>query len=156
MTTLSSWIAGLMKANSNLVGFIPEPTVQNRYIKKHQLILQHDNLGNKVGFLLHGPVRYAQPVTISQAVIDFDKRWKGYGCVAVNELVNRAVIRNATCVKLRCATNMDAIDFWKTMGFEIVSIDLGENSRKRKVANLIKLLPLQLFKYEAKADVLEE
>lgn len=38
-TDMASWITGLMRENYEAVGFIPEPTVANRYIRQSRYIL---------------------------------------------------------------------------------------------------------------------
>lgn len=142
---ISSWIVGLMKENSNQVGFIPSTTVQNRYVANEQYILQCDDVGNPVGYLLHGPIKYGMKVVVSQHCIQYEKRLQGYGSLAFQELLDRTELINASSIHLRCADNLPAMHFWKAVGFSEIYTIPGGRSRSRRVTKMIYKLPLPLF-----------
>lgn len=142
---ISSWISGLMRTDYPALGFIPDTTIEQRYIAKNRYILQLDERGQKVGYLLHGAIHCGYPVVISQAMIDYDRRLLGYGEAAVNELVRRAEISGASAIKLRCAADLSAVHFWQSCGFSIVGIEPGGESRKRQIIQFIRLFRLPLL-----------
>lgn len=141
----TSWIAGLMRTDYPALGFIPETTIERRYIAKNRYIIQSDERGRRVGYLLHGAIRCAQPVVVSQAMIDYDKRLRGYGELAVNELVRRAEIGGASSIKLRCAADLPAVHFWQSCNFDVVDCVPGGEKRSRFIVLFVRLLRLPLF-----------
>lgn len=143
--SITSWIAGLMRTDYPALGFIPETTVERRYIAKNRYILQTDERGRRVGYLLHGAIHYGKAVVVSQAMIDYDKRLRGYGKLTVAELVRRAEIGGASSIKLRCAADLPAVRFWQSLGFEVVGVEPGGEKRNRVIVKFIRLLPLPLF-----------
>ena len=141
----TSWIAGLMRTNYSALGFIPDTTLAQRYIAKNRYILQTDERGRRVGYLLHGAIHCASPVVISQVMIDYDKRLRGYGETAVNELLRRAEIGGASSIKLRCAADLPAVHFWQSCGFKVVGVEPGGKSRNRQIVCFVRLLRLPLI-----------
>jgi hypothetical protein len=145
MDQTSSWIIGLMKTDYAALGFIPEPTIKTQYVANERYIIQLDERGRRVGYLLHGAIRYGKPVVISQAIIDYDKRRSRYGKMTVDRLVRRAEIRYASCIQLRCASDLEAIYFWQSVGFQIVNIVPGGEKRHRHIVKFVRPLTLPLF-----------
>lgn len=141
----ASWITGLMRENYEAVSFIPEPTIRFRYIAQHRYILQTNEQGKPVGYLLHGAINAGQPVVISQHVIDYDFRLRGYGELAFSELVERCTSSGATSIRLRCADDLQSVLFWQHCGFETDRIVPGGISRGRMINSMIYRLPLSLF-----------
>ncbi|GIW60753.1 MAG: hypothetical protein KatS3mg087_1819 [Patescibacteria group bacterium] len=143
---ITSWIAGLMAENTNELGFIPDTTIKNRYIAQNNYVLQEDERGKPVGYILHGPIKYGKPVVISQACIQYEKRLRGYGEKAFLELLNRARIVGASSIRLRCADDLPAVQFWQSLGFEIVDVEPGGKSRGRMIFKMVFRLDLPLFR----------
>ncbi len=141
----TSWIVGLMKTESETVGFIPSTSVKYQYISKGRYILQRDHRGRRIGYILHGAIKYGQTIVISQAVIDYDKRLKGYGEKAVNELIHKAQSIGASSITLRCASDLPAICFWRSLGFQVIDVFPGGKSRNRMIVKFVRLLPLPLL-----------
>lgn len=142
---ITDWITGLMAENYNAVGFIPKPTVEHRYIKYGRYVLQTDERGQKVGYLLHGKIQQGYPVVVSQHCIQYEKRLKGYGAQAFQILKERAERGGASSIKLRCADDLPAVLFWQSVGFEIVRVTPGGQTRKRMIVSMIYPLLLPLF-----------
>lgn len=142
---VSSWIVGLMKTESEAIGFIPSTSVRCQYISKGRYILQRDEYGRRVGYILHGAIKYGRTVVISQAVIDYDKRLKGYGEKAANELICKAQSIGASSITLRCASDLPAICFWQSLGFQVIDVFPGGKSRNRMIVKFVRLLPLPLL-----------
>lgn len=142
---IESWIAGLMAENYDAIGFIPLGTIRDRYITKQRFILQLDERGRRVGYLLHGTIRYGQPVVISQHCIQYDSRLRGYGEQAFQELLKRANLAGASSIQLRCADDLPALMFWQSVGFRIVRIVPGGEKRRRMIVEMAYPLALPLF-----------
>ena len=147
---ISSWIVGLMRTQSDALGFIPSTSVHDKYVCAENFIIQHDEHGAKVGYILHGPIRYGKNVVISQAVIDMEKRRRHYGFLAVDELVTRCKSRNASSISLRCAADLEAVQFWQAVGFQLNDIVPGGERRGRMICRFFLPLALPLFLGEAR------
>ncbi len=122
-----------MRANSGAVGFIPNTTLYEDYIATGRYIIQTDERGQRVGYLLHGLPRPGGLLVVSQHCIDLDKRLHGYGEDAFRELVERAEIANCRGIKLRCAEDLESNMFWQSQGLELTSVQYPENTRKRAI-----------------------
>ena len=141
----ASWICGLMRENSESVGFIPEPTIQGQYLGKNRVIFQMDSRGRQVGYLLHGAIYPARPVHITQTAIIHEKRLLSFGTQAIAELARRAITVNASSIRLRCAEDLEALFFWQKNGFQIERIDAPNNRRNRRIYVMSRPLALPLF-----------
>lgn len=139
---MEHWIIGLMRENYEAVGFIPAPTVEARYIRLGRYVLQHDEKGRRVGYLLHGALVYGRSLSVAQHCVQFDYRLRGYGEAAVSSLVARGLAAGVSAVSLRCAADLPSLSFWRAQGFEIVRLVPGGARRGRLVAEMI--LPLSL------------
>ena len=141
----ANWIAGLMRLNTNELGFIPITTIHGRYIRKDQYVLQHDERGKRIGYMLYGALHPGRTVSIAQHCIELDKRLNGYGLDALEELERRCALSQVTSIKLRCGTDMESLAFWQHNGFEIQRIEPGGLQRKRQIAVMYKPLSLPLL-----------
>lgn len=149
MTDTASWIAGLMRANSDALGFVPLPTLEHQYIQAGRYILQRDERGCRVGYLLHGAARAGCPLVITQHCIDGDHRLHGYGDVALRTLIQRATQAGASSIRLRCALDNESLAFWQAEGFVLADIIPGGQARQRQIVRLWLPLDLPLFKEAA-------
>lgn len=146
MSGLANWIAGLMRTDYNALGFIPEPTVEYQYIRNNRYVLQLNESGKGVGYLLYGAINIARPVVITQAIIDYDYRLKGYGEQAVNELIRRAKLGNASSIRLQIASELPALEFYQALGFTEIGRIQDGNVRKREKIQMIYPLSLPLLR----------
>lgn len=87
-----------MAENTDALGFIPNTTLKARYVAKSRYVLQTDERGRPVGYLLYGALRYGQAVCISQACIQYEKRLRGYGEKAFFELLRRSRLAGASSI----------------------------------------------------------
>lgn len=125
-----AYIIGLMRENYSALGFIPQGTIETRYIAKQRYLLIPSR-----GYLLHG---VGVDWHISQAVIDYDFRSRGHGFDMVAQLIERAKAKNARRILLRCANDLESNSFWLACGFELVRDYEPATQRKRKI-NLYEL-----------------
>lgn len=141
----TAYICGLMRENTNAVGFIPEPAIRGRFVKTGRYILQQDRWGKVVGYLIYGPVSPDGTLRVHQAAIELDKRFKHFGQMAIIELINRARKLGARRVFLRCAEDLEAVVFWHQCGFLATHFSTGGQRRTRTIVNFrLDLEPLQL------------
>ena len=142
MTDAANWIIGLARENTDAIGFIPGPTLESQYIRQARYIIQEDEQGRRVGFLLHGAIHQGQRLVISQHCIQYEKRQRDYGRRAFLMLLERAQRCGASSIALRCACDLEAIRFWQAMGFRVARIVPGGERRGRMIAEMV--LPLSL------------
>jgi len=129
----ASYIIGLMKHNTNALGFIPSTAIRNRWIQSGNYVIQRNSRGRPRGYILHGsPVR-GRPLFINQACIDFDFRLHGFGLLAVRDVVARALHAGATSIELNCRDDLEATAFWEAAGFTLVGARPGGKRRGRYV-----------------------
>ena len=145
MFTDASWIVGLMRENYDAVGFIPEPTIQRQYVAAQRYVIQADESGRRVGYLLHGAPSYGRPLSVAQHCIQYERRRYGYGEEALSELIRRARLAGASCITARVGTDLEALDFWLAEGFQIREIVPGGTKRERTIARIWLPLGLPLF-----------
>jgi hypothetical protein len=134
-----------MGHNTDALGFIPKPTVQHRYIAHHRYVLQTDEHGHPVGYLLHGAIRRGAAVVISQHCIEVDARRKHYGIVAFQQFLSRCQRAGASSIHLRVADDLPAVEFWRSCGFQTKAIVPGGERRGRMIVEMSLPLDLPLF-----------
>jgi GNAT superfamily N-acetyltransferase len=138
----ASWIVGLMRENTDALGFIPAPTVAARYVDGERYVLQSDERGHPVGYVLHGVIQTGRSLSIAQHCIQYESRLRGYGEAALRALRERAERYGASAITARCAVDLAALDFWIAQGFQVRAIVPGGARRNRQIACL--WLPLAL------------
>ncbi len=131
--TDSTFICGLMRANTNSLGFIPRPTIQNRFIPRGHYIIQRDRRAKPIGYLIHGPVHPDGTLYIHQTCIELDRRNRHFAHQALTTLLARALNHNAHRILLRCAADLPAVTFWAHLGFRATHISTGGRRRQRSI-----------------------
>jgi hypothetical protein len=121
------YMMGLQRANRESVGGLPAPALQDR-IDRGAAFLGLIN-GDPVSYLLcdlrSGVLR------IPQACVQYDARRREYG----KQLVSAAFAYYSPFdeVRLRCAADLEANLFWRSMGFKCVGIMRGGARRGRLI-----------------------
>lgn len=135
----------LMKTNCESLGFIPLKAIKKAYDEK-RLLLYYKN-SEKIGYLLFGPLKKGKDLTIWQMCIDERKRKKGCAKKLFNRLHAYALKNEVRGIRLRCAVNLTANLFWKSLGFKLISTDPPRGRRRRKInIYYMSLTRLPLFK----------
>ena len=131
MLTDLSFIQSLADKNENAVGFIPYSGIA-QYIADGDYILQRDNRGRRVGYVLHGKPQPGGILTVAQLVIEFDYRQRGHAMDTMRELIARANAVNMREIKLTCADDLLAAhELWRAVGFERTRTIPATNTRQR-------------------------
>lgn len=129
----AEYIIGLMRTETDALGFIPSVAIRSRWVPKGRYIIQRDRRGRRRGYLLHGPACPGQPLIVNQVCINFDHRLQGYAHLAMRELVRRARAAGSTEIRLRCAADLDANQFWLACGFTPTDAFMGGFRRHRVI-----------------------
>lgn len=141
----ADFICGLMRRNTDALGFIPEPTIRHRFVKRGMYVIQKNRFGHWIGYIVHGPVHPDKTMHIHQACIELDRRNRGFGARAVATVIERACHAHAQTILLRCASDLEACSFWQSLGFIPTHLAPGGARRQR---NLIHF-KLDLTEYGA-------
>ena len=131
----AAFILGLMKTETAALGFIPSTAIRERWIRLGRYIIQRSSRGRPRGYILHGPPLFGRPLFINQACIDYDHRLRGFGILAVEQLITRALVAGSTYIKLRCAMDLPANAFWHAAGFHVTGYQPGGNQRHRTIVS---------------------
>lgn len=131
----------LARKNSEALSFIPTPRLV-KYAEAGQLIIQTEN-DEPCGFLVLG--RGWPQARIYQACIQYDARRRDHGLALVNRAVKQATAAGCCDLRLWCANDLDANDFWRAAEFENCGARPG-GARRGRVHNLWarRLLPTLL------------
>lgn len=146
----ASWIGGLMKEMTNAVqpgcfSIIPFQSIEFQYVKNQRYVIQNDEKGKRVGYILHGAIQRGKPLVITQHAIQYEKWLHGYGEKAFNVVLTSAKIGGSSSIWLRCAEDLPAIKFWEMMGFQIHRIEAGGKKRDRTIFVMVRPLYLPLL-----------
>lgn len=129
----ADFICGLMRRNTDAVGFITRPTIEKRFVPKGHYVIQRNRHGQPIGYLLHGPVHPDGTLHVHQACIELDRRNRGFGHQAVRTLIERAIRHHARTILLRCAADLEATTFWTACGFLPFALSPGGKRRQRTI-----------------------
>ncbi|MBE0448167.1 MAG: GNAT family N-acetyltransferase [Actinobacteria bacterium] len=121
------FVRRLMRENYKAVGLIPLGAIVKAYNRSRVFI--HVVNGERVGYLLSGPIRRGQDVTIWQICIDKNKRGMGYGKNLFKRFYDFALNAGASGIRLRCADDIQANLFWESLGFKKMTT-IAEKGRK--------------------------
>lgn len=140
MTDLE-FIVGIMRSDTDALGFIPLPDLRSRWIARGRFLIATDRQNRRIGYLLHGPVNRTGQVHINQVCIDYDRRRREHATRLVQTLVCRARTRGAKIVILRCALDLEAIAFWRSIGAIPTLLSEGGKRRSRTIQGFA--MPIQ-------------
>jgi ribosomal protein S18 acetylase RimI-like enzyme len=118
----------LARKNSEALSFIPTPRIE-QYARDGQLWIATEN-DEPCGFLIFGN---GWPQTrIYQACIQYDARRREHGMALVSTLADKARAMGCTDIRLWCADDLDANEFWRAAGFEYCAARRGGRRRGRQ------------------------
>ena len=136
------YIDALQKKNAEALSFYPRQVFE-REQDKGRLFLGMLN-GEPCGYLYVGSAN-GKDVKCHQVCIQYDARRRLYGAAIVAVMENYAAEGNATSITLRCGFDLDANDFWKSMGYACVAHQPGGVRRMRTINVWRKQLLPELF-----------
>lgn len=131
--TDADFICGLMRENTDALGFIPSPTIKDRFIPRGHYLIQRNRFGKPVGYLIHGPVHPDGTLYVHQTCISLERRHRHFGQQTINIFLDRAIRNGAKLVRLRCAADLAAVHFWTALHFRQGETSKGGTRRKRSI-----------------------
>lgn len=129
----AAFIIGLMRTETDTLGFIPSTAIRSRWIPNGRYILARDRRGRRQGYLLHGPMHPGRPCHINQVCLAYNHRRRRHATAAIDQLIARASISGASGIILRCAADLQANHFWLAAGFTPMAINPGGKRRNRRI-----------------------
>lgn len=141
--SMIAYIDGLQRKNAEALSFYPKQVFE-REQSKGRLFLGMLN-GQPCGYIYVGA--RGPTVRCHQVCIQYDARRRLYGAALVAVMEEYA--KNAFSIVLRCGFDLDANQFWKSMGYECVGHSQGGARRMRTINTWRKQLLPELFVTEA-------
>ena len=135
------YIDMLQKKNAEALSFYPKQVFE-REKENGRLFLGLLN-GQPSGYLYVGAS--GGDVKCHQVCIEYDARRKLYGKMLVMCMEDYANKYLSSSITLRCGFDLDANNFWKEMGYNVIQILDGGIRRMRKINVWRKYLRPQLF-----------
>ena len=125
------YIVSLAKKETNTIGFIPadryEVILETPSRCVETIYMYHEN-GEPVGFC-YASHNQQGIMRVHQVCVQDDARRE----TRATELVMGSVLPRDMYVSLKCAEDLDANQFWTSIGFERVKTLAPDNTRKRKI-----------------------
>jgi len=140
--SMITYIDSLQRKNAEALSFYPRQVFE-REQSKGRLFLGMLN-GEPCGYLYVGAPTW-KDVRCHQVCIQYDARRRLYGAAIVAVMEQYATEAGATAIVLRCGFDLDANDFWKSLGYVCVARNLGGVRRMRTINVWRKQLRAELF-----------
>jgi GNAT superfamily N-acetyltransferase len=135
------YIDMLQKKNAEALSFYPKQVFE-REQEKGRLFLGLLN-GEPCGYLYVGAT--GKDVKCHQVCIEYDARRKLYGAQLIAVMEDYAIEGNSSSITLRCGFDLDANQFWKDMGYNVIMHQTGGVRRMRTINIWRKQLTPELF-----------
>lgn len=139
--SLIDYVDGLQRKNAESLSFYPRQVFE-REQEKGRLFLGMLN-GEPCGYLYVGAP--SSNVKCHQVCIQYDARRRLYGAGIVAVMEQYAAEANASSITLRCGFDLDANDFWKSLGYSCIAHSIGGVRRMRTINIWRKQLRAELF-----------
>ena len=137
-----SYIDSLQKSNAECLSFYPMQTFE-REKDNGRLFLGLLN-GEPCGYIYTGAVT-TNGIRCHQVCIQYDARRRLYGAALVAVMEDYANTHQATAITLRCGFDLDANNFWGSLGYICIAHDIGGVRRRRTINVWRKILQPELF-----------
>lgn len=139
--SMVDYVDQLQKKNAEALSFYPR-TVFEREQAAGRLFLALLN-GEPCGYIYAGA--QGKDVKCHQVCIQYDARRRLYGAGLVQVLESYASEGMASTVTLRCGFDIEANDFWRSLGYGVVAVHDGGIRRMRRINVWQKQLMPDLF-----------
>jgi GNAT superfamily N-acetyltransferase len=135
------YIDSLQRKNAECLAFYPRQVFERERERGRLFLAMLNN--EPCGYIYAGAK--AQDVKCHQVCIQYDARRRLYGAHLVGAVENYAVDGRAASITLRCGFDLEANNFWKTLGYNVIAIRDGGVRRMRKINIWRKQLSPELF-----------
>lgn len=139
--SLIAFVDGLQKKNAEALSFYPKQVFE-REAENGRLFLGLLN-GAPCGYLYVGAE--GRDVKCHQVCIEYDARRKLYGAGIVAVMEHYAENCKASSITLRCGFDLDANEFWQSLGYQCIAHQVGGVRRMRTINVWRKQLRAELF-----------
>lgn len=140
--SMIDYIDGLQRKNAEQLSFYPRQVFE-REQEKGRLFLGMLN-GEPCGYLYVG-AQGGTDVKCHQVCIQYDARRRLYGAAIVAVMEQYANEGHAASITLRCGFDLEANDFWKSIGYQCIAHHIGGVRRMRTINVWRKQLRAELF-----------
>lgn len=141
---LITYVDALQRKNAESLSFYPK-CVFERESEKGRVFLGLLN-GEPCGYIYVGA--QGPDVKCHQVCIQYDARRRLYGAALVQAMEDYATEGSAFSITLRCGFDLDANEFWRSLGYRCIRVSDGGIRRMRKVNTWQKQLMPELFSVE--------
>lgn len=138
---LVSFVDSLQKKNAEALSFYPKQVFEREY-EKGRIFLGLLN-GEPCGYLYAGAIN--KDVKLHQVCIEYDARRRLYGAAIASVMEQYAEEGKATSITLRCGFDLDANEFWKSLGYKCIAHQQGGVRRMRTINVWRKWIGVELF-----------
>jgi hypothetical protein len=139
---LITFVDGLQRKNAEQLSFYPRQVFE-REAEKGRVFLGLLN-GEPCGYVYAG-ARSTTDVKCHQVCIQYDARRRLHGAAIVAVLEHYASEGNASSITLRCGFDLEANDFWKSLGYNCIAHQIGGVRRMRTINIWRKQLQPEMF-----------
>jgi len=139
---LTEYVDDLQTKNSESLSFYPRQVFE-REVEIGRIFLGLLN-GEPCGYIYVGS-NAKQDVRCHQVCIEYDARRRLYGAALVVAMEDYAQEGNALSISLRCGFDLEANDFWHSMGYGCIATQEGGARRGRTINVWRKQLQETLF-----------
>ena len=137
-----SYVDSLQKKNAEALSFYPT-AVFEREVEKGRIFL--GLLNNEPCGYLYAGAQSIKDVKLHQVCIQYDARRRLYGAMIVAAMEQYASEGMATSITLRCGFDLEANDFWGSLGYKCIAHQIGGVRRMRTINVWRKWLQDELF-----------
>ena len=123
------YVDDLQRKNSDSLAFYPSQVFEREY-ENGRLYLAMLN-GAPCGYIYRGA--FGPTVRCFQVCIQYDARRRFYGAAIVQVVEADAVAARSSIIALRCGFDLDANDFWRSLGYKCVGVVDGGLRRGRRI-----------------------
>jgi hypothetical protein len=139
--SLVNFVDSLQKKNAEALSFYPKQVFE-REAEKGRVFLGLLN-GEPCGYLYAGA--QGKDVKLHQVCIEYDARRRLYGASIAAVMEQYAEEGKATSITLRCGFDLDANEFWKSLGYKCIAHQIGGVRRMRTINVWRKFIRMELF-----------
>lgn len=139
--SIIDYVDALQRKNAEALSFYPRQVFE-REQEKGRLFLGMLN-GEPCGYLYVGA--HSQDVKCHQVCIQYDARRRLHGAAIVAVMEQYASEGRAASITLRCGFDLDANEFWESLGYQCIAHHIGGVRRMRTINVWQKQLRAELF-----------
>jgi GNAT superfamily N-acetyltransferase len=139
---LVDYIDSLQRKNAEALSFYPRQVFEREQGKCRLFLCLLNN--EPCGYLYVGSAK-SKDIKCHQVCIEYDARRRLYGAAIVGAMEQYALDYKAYSITLRCGFDLDANDFWKSLGYTCIAHQIGGVRRMRTINVWRKQLTPELF-----------